>query len=311
MILTRLTSVSGGLALLVPLLLGGLIIFGTLLGSITDREKEIYTFSALGLAPAHVGVLFFAEAAVYACVGGVGGQLLAQAAGLLISVLSRHGVVDPVDLNYSSTNALFATAVVMLTVLVSAIYPALRASRSANPGVARTWKMPPAQGDELSLTFPFTVSAHDITGVVSFLAEHLRRHDDAGLGTFAASDVSIGKSASGNLELSSELALSPFDLGVTQHMTLTAVPSEIEGVDEVAIRMLRRTGSNADWYRANRVFLKDLRRQFLVWRTLSADAIETYRRHTLEVLGALPAEPGPGRGGGTGAPHAAGSEATP
>jgi len=36
---------------LVPLLLGGFIVFSTMLGSIIDREKEIYTFSALGLAP--------------------------------------------------------------------------------------------------------------------------------------------------------------------------------------------------------------------------------------------------------------------
>ncbi len=289
LILTRLTQVSGGLGLFVPLLLGGLIIFGTLLGSISDREKEIYTFSALGLSPVHVGVLFFAEAAVYAFVGGVGGQLLAQAVGLGARVLSEAGLMQPASLNYSSTNALFATGVVMLTVLVSAIYPAVRASRSANPGVARTWKMPAPNGDQLALTFPFTVSAYDITGVVSFLAEHFRRHDDAGLGSFAASHVRLGKSPAGNLELSSDLALAPFDLGVTQHMKLTAVPSQIPGVDEVAIVVERKSGAGADWYRANRVFIKELRRQFLVWRTLSSETIEGYRKHTLEVLGSLAA----------------------
>jgi hypothetical protein len=287
LILTRLTEVSGGLALLVPLLLGGLIIFGTLLGSISDRQREIYTFSALGLSPVHVGVLFFAEAAVYAFVGGVGGQLLAQGVGLGASLLAKAGVIQPASLNYSSTNALFATGVVMVTVLVSAIYPAVRASRSANPGVARSWVMPPAQGDQLALTFPFTVSAYDITGVVSFLAEHFRRHDDAGLGSFAASNVAIGKSPAGNLELSSDLALSPFDLGVTQHLRLTAVPSEIEGVDEVAILVEKKSGAGGDWYRANRVFMKELRRQFLVWRTLSSETIEGYRSSTLEALGAL------------------------
>ncbi|HWZ87508.1 MAG TPA: hypothetical protein VNW92_01625, partial [Polyangiaceae bacterium] len=55
LVFTVLTDVSTGFALFVPLALGGLIIFGTLLGSISDREKEIYTFSALGLSPAHVG----------------------------------------------------------------------------------------------------------------------------------------------------------------------------------------------------------------------------------------------------------------
>jgi hypothetical protein len=286
LIFTVLTRVSGGLALLVPLLLGGLIIFGTLLGSISDRQNEIYTFSALGLSPGHVGVLFFAEATVYAVVGGVGGQLLAQLFGLGASALAEAGCIQPTSINYSSTNSLFAMGVVMATVLVSAIYPAIRASKSANPGLARAWKMPPADGDLLELTFPFTVSAYDITGVISFLAEHFRRHDDAGLGSFAASQVEISRTEAGSLAFRSRLALAPFDLGVTQDMVLTAVPSEIAGVDEVCIRVRRLSGATGDWYRANRVFIRDLRRQFLLWRTLSDEMIEHYRMETLVTLGA-------------------------
>ncbi len=293
LIFTVLTEVSGGLALFIPLLLGGLIIFGTLLGSISDREREIYTFSALGLSPGHVGALFFAEAAVYAIVGGVGGQLLAQCVGLVQSSLSRAGLIRPASINYSSTNSLFAMAVVMATVLISAIYPALRASKSANPGLARAWRLPEPSGDRLDLMFPFTVSAFDITGAVSFLAEHLRHHDDAGFGDFAASNVEIGKNDLGYLELHVELALAPFDLGVTEHMTLTAIPSEIVGVDEVSVKILRRSGTQSDWLRANRVFLKGLRQQFLLWRTLAADAIEGYRMRTLQELAKLePQAPG-------------------
>ncbi len=285
MILTRLTEVAGGMRLFVPLLLGGLIIFGTLLGSISDREKEIYTFSALGLSPGHVGVLFFAEATVYAVVGGMGGQLLAQFVALGATQLTKAGIIDPVSINYSSTNSLFAIAVVMATVIISAIYPAYRASKSANPGLARSWKMPKPEDDDLKLVFPFTVSAYDITGIVSFLAEHFRRHDDAGLGDFAASQTHIGRDEEGELQLSAELALAPFDLGVTQHLTLTAVPSEIPGVDEIAIHAHRLSGAKGDWVRSNRVFLRGIRRQFLLWRTLGGDVIEQYRMETLQELG--------------------------
>ncbi|MFA9480413.1 FtsX-like permease family protein [Phycisphaerales bacterium AB-hyl4] len=291
MILTVLTEVTGGIALLVPVLLGGLIIFGTLLGSISDREKEIYTFSALGLSPQHVGVLFFAEAAVYAVVGGMGGQLLAQVVALVLGWLHNAGIITMTEsINYSSTNAMFAIGVVMATVLISAIYPAMRASKSANPGLARAWRMPQPEGDHLHLVFPFTVSAYDITGVVSFLAEHFRRHDDAGLGSFAASNVSIGRDADGNLQLSAELALAPFDLGVTQHMKLAAKPSDIEGVDEVAIDADRLSGARGDWIRANRVFMADLRKQFLLWRTLSNEMIEQYRMQTMTALEDVDAE---------------------
>ncbi|MEX0654016.1 MAG: ABC transporter permease, partial [Phycisphaeraceae bacterium] len=290
----------------------GLIIFGTLLGSISDREKEIYTFSALGLSPQHVGVLFFAEAAVYAVVGGMGGQLLAQIVAQVMSWMHDAGIIVMREsINYSSTNALFAIGVVMATVLISAIYPAIRASKSANPGLARAWRMPQPEGDHLSLVFPFTVSAYDITGVVSFLAEHFRRHDDAGLGSFAASNVRIGRNAAGNLELSADLALAPFDLGVTQHMKLAGKPSEIEGVDEVAIDAERLSGARGDWIRANKVFMADLRKQFLLWRTLSNELIEQYRMQTMTALEEEDAEAALAREQASPAAAAASSQGAP
>ena len=303
------TRVSGLLPLLAPVVLGGLIIFGTLLGSISDRQREIYTFSALGLGPRHVGLLFFAEAGVYAAVGGLGGQLLAQVVALGASWMASWGWIEPVSINFASTQALFAIAVVMATVLISAIYPAVRASRSANPGLARAWVMPgpePApHDDQIQMIFPFTVSAYDLTGVVAFLADYFGQHADAGLGAFAASDVGIDRDARGRVRLSAELALAPFDLGVTQRLTLTGVPSDIDGVDEVEVHLLRHSGTKGDWVRANRVFIKRLRRQFLLWRTLPTSATERYRMQTLGILGeqqAQDAKPDAAAWGGAVAP---------
>ena len=78
LVFTSLAKASGWRDLLVPVVLGGLIIFATMLGSVSDREREIYTFSSLGLAPPHVASLFFAEASMYAVIGGMGGYLLGQ-----------------------------------------------------------------------------------------------------------------------------------------------------------------------------------------------------------------------------------------
>lgn len=75
---TESQQASGMSNLIVPLLLGALIILSSLLGSIADREREIFTFSALGLSPKDVSVLFFAESGVYAVIGGLGGYLLSQ-----------------------------------------------------------------------------------------------------------------------------------------------------------------------------------------------------------------------------------------
>ena len=284
-VLTTLTSVSGAASIAVPLALGGLIVFGTLLGSISDREQEIYTFSALGLAPRHIGALFLAEGAVYAVVGGLGGQLLALLLARVSAALAQRGLVPELPVNFASGNALFATAVVMAVVLLSSLYPAAAAARSANPGLARRWKLPapvrtPGGGDRLDLVFPFTVSAADVGGVRGFLAEHFAQHDDAGTGRFACTSVDPGGGGGGGGggELVADVALAPFDLGVSQRLRLWSEPSDLSGVDRVRVVVDRLSGTRGDFARLNKPFFADLRRQFLLWRTLPDEAREGFRR---------------------------------
>jgi hypothetical protein len=187
-------------------------------------------------------------------------------------------------MNYSSTNAIVTILIVMATVLVSAIYPAIKASRSANPGMLRSWRLPAPQGDVFALVFPFTVSAYDLTGVVSFLKEHFDNFSDTGLGAFMAREARLVKHTDGSLGLAARLALAPFDLGVTQLFELRSAPSEIKGIDEVNIRLTRLSGQPKDWERLNKVLLDDLRTQFLLWRSLPGATMELYRHRTLATL---------------------------
>jgi hypothetical protein len=267
--------------LLFPLLLGGLVVFGTMLGSVADRQKEIYSFSALGLAPAHIASLFVAEAMVFAVIGGLGGYLLAQGTMTALTYPAGLGWIRVPEMNYSSTNAIATILVVMATVLISAIYPALKASRSANPGIARSWRMPPPEGDKFEIAFPFTVSQYDFTGIASFLKEHFDNYTDTGLGVFMAQDAALVERGEDKLGISARLALAPFDLGVTQSFELYSVASEIPGIDEVKIDIERRSGQPKDWQRLNKVLLNDIRRQFLIWRSLPQETMEVYRQRTL------------------------------
>jgi len=291
-VLGTLVAASGAADLFFPILLGGLVIFGTMLGSVADREREIYTFSALGLAPRHVATLFLSEALVYSLIGGMGGYLLAQGMVRILTALAEHGWVRVPEMNMSSTNTIVTILIVMATVLVSAIYPAVKASKSANPGLMRTWRPPAPDGDRWDMIFPFTVSEYDLTGVVSFLKEHFDNHSDTGLGRFMARESALVR-PQGTLGLRSTLMLAPFDLGVSQRFHLQAVPSEIPGIDEVHIRLERISGQPKDWQRLNRVFLKDLRQQFLIWRSIPQEAMETYRERTLTHFGAAAAETKP------------------
>ena len=104
-----------------------------MLGSVADRKQEIYTFSALGLAPPHVAGLFFAEALIYSIIGGLGGYLLAQGSMKGLELVANTGMIHLPEMNFSSTNAIVTIVIVMGTVMISAIYPAIRASNICQP----------------------------------------------------------------------------------------------------------------------------------------------------------------------------------
>jgi hypothetical protein len=159
----------------------------------------------------------------------------------------------------------------------------------------RSWRLPEPKEDRLEFVFPFTVSEYDITGVVSFLKEHFENHGDTGLGQFMAEQVGIRRVEGGSLGVDAVVMLAPFDLGVSEAFSLRGVPSEIPGIDEVKLVLTRRSGQPSDWHRLNKVFMGDLRRQFLLWRSMPQETMETYRQRTLTELG-----PG-GRGAKTGA----------
>jgi len=291
MIFTSLAEATGAKDLLIPVLLGGMIIFATMLGSVSDREREIYTFSSLGLAPAHVASLFFAEASIYAVVGGMGGYLLGQIVSHVLGYLAAMGWVTVPSMNYSSTNAIVTILIVMSTVLISTIYPAMKASRSANPGIQRSWRIPQPKGNRYDLIFPFTVSAYDIIGVVSFLKEHFDNYSDTSLGVFTSIRCHIFRQKSNDmLGFRASVALAPFDLGVTQNFVFLSQPSDIEGIDEVRIMIYRLSGAQRDWQRSNRVFINELRKQLLIWRSLTQDIMDRYRQNTLEAWDKLPVE---------------------
>jgi hypothetical protein len=179
---------------------------------------------------------------------------------------------------------MLAILLVMVTVLISTIYPAIKASRSANPGAQRRWRLSEPVGDRHDVEFPFTVSRDDAIGLMAFLEEHLSAHRDRAAGSFAAGDVEI-EHRDGRFILRTRIWLQPFDQGVSQRFELATETSDIEGVDRVLLRMERLSGPPAVWRRGNVVFVDDLRRQFLFFRTIDADAADHYYQRSVEMFG--------------------------
>lgn len=269
-------SVAGLSDVLIPLILGGMIIFSTMLGSVAERGKEIFIYASLGLAPLHIGTLFLVEAGIYAVLGGLGGYMVAQAIVACLGFAADLGLATQPDLNYSSFTAVITILLVMATVLVSALYPAWIASKAANPGADTSFAIPDPEGDVIDIPFPFTVGSRDVRGLFAYLDTYLEAHNEATTGCFTASETNM-EEADGILAVSAKTWLAPFDLGISQDFRIEARPTDAKAIYAIHIRLRQLSGQRAPWKRINTPFLSELRQQFLVWRTLDDATMDRYR----------------------------------
>ncbi len=267
---------------LVPMLIAGVIVLNTMLGAVAERTREIHVYTSVGLAPAHVGMLFLAEAAALGTLGVVFGYIFGQG---LATILSGTHLLPGVDLNYSSLSAIVTMGAVLALVMLSALWPARAASRVAAPSLTREWRLPPAVGDILDVELPFTVNETAARGVCAFLAEYLATASQTGAGRFTADelrpfatvDAFAPDAARATVRgLSARVWLAPYDLGVIQNVRVAIHPTSQPSVFDVRVRLTREAGNPATWHRLNRPFLTDIRKQFLLWRTLPAEAVQRY-----------------------------------
>jgi hypothetical protein len=263
------TRSKGMLTIFIPILIAALIVLNTMLGSVFERVKEIAIFSSIGLSPTNIAMLFIAEALVYGVIGAVSGYLIGQCMSKVISSLN---LLPGLYLNFSSTSAEVSIGLVVGVVLLSTIFPARKASQVATPAVDRTWRVPDPDGDIWRIELPFAVTGSQAKGINGFLMEWFKSFEQQSVGDFLTQDVqaSTEEMALGEgYRLTGRLWLAPFDLGVSQIFQLDTVPTDLEGVFAVQLVITRVSGDVSNWRRINRRFLNVLRRQYLIWRTLS------------------------------------------
>jgi hypothetical protein len=261
---------------ILPIIIAALIVLNTMLGSVYERVREIGIFSAIGLAPNHVAMLFFAESLVYAVLGSVAGYFVAQ---LVAKIIVLTGWFPQLYLNFSSMSAVFSTVVVVAVVLLSTIYPARKASEVATPAEERTWRLPEPDGDTWRIPLPFSVTSVQARGLSGFIAEWFHAYEEHSVGEFITQDVRTETFAAehgAGYRIECDAWIAPFDLGVSQHVRIEIVPTAYAGVYDIRLTLTRLSGDIANWKRVNRRFLNILRKQFLIWRTLPQDQRERY-----------------------------------
>lgn len=270
--------------LIIPILIAALICLNTMLGSVYERVREIYIYSSLGLAPTHIAALFIAEACVYAILGAVAGYLFGQ---VLSKILLETGLLAGLNLNYSSLSAVGSTIIIMITVLLSVIYPARRASDIAAPGIERRWMLPEPDGDQIDMALPFTVTGDQALGVNMFLYEYLGAHADYSLGNFSTADIRLRRVDSEfgeGYEQGLMVWLAPYDLGVSERLYLRTLPTEDEEVYQIRALIVRESGDQSSWIRVTRNFVNMLRKQYLLWRTFPAGLKGEYGKRALDLI---------------------------
>jgi hypothetical protein len=276
----------GASNLVVPILLVILITLNTMISHVYERKREIATYTSVGLAPAHVGFLFIVEALSLAVISVVIGYIIAQFSA---HFLAGTALFSKLTFNYSSLASVACMLLVFSVVFIAALYPAHVATNIAMPDVNRIWKLPPAIGDQIRMNLPFLLKSEEEFGVMNFLYAFFSAHRDSGHGSFTMEDTQLGPGApligfdaanfSACILFEANAWLAPFDFGMKQRVHVHCCPSYTNpGYLELAIFLTRLSGEHSAWERANKRFVKELRKQMLLWRLLDAETKAGYAR---------------------------------
>lgn len=278
------TSLSGMANLFVPILIAALIVLNTMMGSVYERFREIGIYSSVGLAPGHIAWLFMAESCVYAVLGVVAGYLSGQ---IMATALIKFDLTTGFTLNYSSLSAVLSCLLVMTVVMLSTVYPSRKASQLAVPDVTRRWRLPVPDGDRWHFEFPFTVSGQDVLGLCVFLIGYFDSYSEESIGTFYTDGAKLGNQETPHGDgytIDMNIWLAPFDLGVSQHVVIRALPVGEHNIFQVDLDITRLSGEDASWRRVNQRFMNVIRKQFLIWRTVDGDAKTSYKNQGAAIL---------------------------
>ena len=196
-------------------------------------------------------------------------------------------------MNYSGTSAMLTMGLILMIVFLSALVPARLASKIAAPSIERSWKVPLPKGDQIMAVLPFTINKTAAEGVLAYLADFFDAHREGSIGKFSADHVDSfsipDERGQTSRAIKTTIWLTPFDLGVRQQLMLLVHPGQFADIYEVQVVLIRLSGDDGSWYRMNRSFLTELRRQFLQWRSLSPQRMLDYVERSRGMFGTVAA----------------------
>lgn len=273
---TRKRTMAGLIEMLIPLIIAALTVLNTMKGSVYERREEIFVYNAVGIAPKFVFFMFFAEAFVYAVVGSVLGYILSQGTGRALFMLDMTGGLK---MAFTSIMTIYVSLTIALSVFISTYFPAKSAMEISAPAEESGWKLPDPEGDTLAFDLPFTFNYGDRIAILTFFERYLHDHGEGSAGRFFAGEPTCGVADERDALADNALVpmvtatiwLKPFDLGVSQKMTIV-LPTDKETQEFKARIILERlSGTKESWMRLNFGFVQLVRRHFLHWRAVTPE----------------------------------------
>jgi len=277
----------------IPVVIASLVILNNLLGAVYERRKNIFIFNCVGLSPLHVALFFLIENVVYAVIGGILGYLYA----ILSTKMATIFLSGILTLNYSS-RWVFISMIAAICIIISAsLYPVLVAFKLSTPSLERVWRIPTKpSGDMWEISLPFhPANDAEANGILAYIWEYLRAHGIRDAPDFYARNLRLEE---GRIEdkkyvgITADVSLYPYDSGVTQtsrFMLAQIDPNSERWLCRVVLN--RSSGERDRWIRLNHHFIDLLRKQLLLWRSISEGEKKKYiKALNLKHLNALTGE---------------------
>jgi putative ABC transport system permease protein len=117
----------------IAIAVSALSVFNTLMAEVIERTNELTVMRAIGASRGQVFGLLIGEAALLTMGGALIGLLLAFAAGPLVELLAKRFIPfapDKVMLSFTMQTVMSHFALAAIVGIVTALYPAWRASRT-------------------------------------------------------------------------------------------------------------------------------------------------------------------------------------
>jgi len=258
---------SSGLSIALPLVaIGAASISAAILGSVKERGKELYVYSAVGLPPSGSAIIFITEAVIISILSIVPAYFL----GIITNSLLISNKLLPENFSLNATSIAVTVAIFsgIASTLLAMIYPIYLASKLITPSLERRWKIPTKpKGNVWDIPLPFSLTEErEVEAVYVFLEEFFKAH------TSETPDPFIVRSVKTDIKNKVQelfVSLMPLESGVYQKAIMSSKFYEDTGRYDFVLRLEKIEGAPDTWVVLNYGFVDAVRKQLLTWRLLS------------------------------------------